>query len=262
MAEETYFTDGAAYERRMGRWSRAAGAIFLDWIAVPRGARWLDVGCGTGVFTELVVDSCAPATVAAVDPAAAQIELARSKPVAARADFRVADSQALPFRGDSFDVIASALVINFIPDRARALAEMRRVGRPGALVAGFVWDFAGERTPTSPARIGLNQIGVRPPPAPGTPESRLEALESLFAAAGLKDIDTLPIDVMMTFADFDDYWETQTPKFSASGKAIASLSDTDRGRLIGILRASLRTGPDGSVSYSARANAVKARVPE
>lgn len=262
MAQETSFADGAAYERRMGRWSRAAGEIFLDWIAPPKGARWLDVGCGTGIFTELVVDSCAPATVAAVDPAGAQIELARTKPVAARAGFRVADAEALPYQDDSFDVVASALVINFIPNRARALAEMRRVGRPGGLVAGFVWDFAGERSPTSPARIGLNRIGVRPQPAPGTPESRLEALESLFAAAGLKEIATLPIDVTMTFANFDDYWGTQTPKFSASGRAIASLSEYDRGQLIGILRASLRTRSDGSVSYSARANAIKARVPE
>jgi len=261
MAQETHFTDGAAYERRMARWSRAAGAIFLDWVAPRKGARWLDVGCGTGVFTELVVEKCSPATVIAVDPAAAQIELARSKPVAARADFRVADAQTLPFPDGTFDVVASALVINFIPDRPRALSEMRRVGCPGSLVAGFVWDFAAERTPASPARTALNRIGVKPPPVPGTEESRLEALESLFAAAGLRDIATRSIDVTMSFADFEDYWGTQTPTYSASGKAIAALSEYDRQTLIQLLQAGLPADPDGSVSYPARAHAIKARVP-
>jgi SAM-dependent methyltransferase len=139
------FDDGAAYECFMGRWSRAVGATFLRWVAPPRGAYWLDVGCGTGVFTELVLDTCAPASIVAVDPAAAQIDHARKQAVARRADFRIADAQTLPFPDGAFDVVASALVINFIPDRPRALAEMRRVARPGGTVAGYVWDFAAGR---------------------------------------------------------------------------------------------------------------------
>ena len=98
------------------------GAVFLDWLAAPRKAAWLDVGCGTGAFTTLIVKTCKPARVAAVDPGAAQIEFARLQPVAKRADFRVADAQTLPFSDGTFDVVASALVINFIPDRARAVA--------------------------------------------------------------------------------------------------------------------------------------------
>lgn len=261
MAQDTYFTDGAEYERRLGRWSRAAGVIFLDWIAPPRGVRWLDVGCGTGVFTELVLDTCAPAGIAAVDPAAAQIELARSKPVSARADFRVADAQTLPFPNEAFDIVASALVINFIPDRARALAEMRRVSCPGGLVAGYVWDFAAERAAGSPLRRGLRHLGVKLPPNPGAEDSRLEALDALFAGAGLKDIATRTIDVTMSFADFGEYWRTQTPTINPVGEAVASLSESDRQRLMDLLRASLPAGPDGRVSYTARANAVKARVP-
>src|SRR5688572_18283770 len=135
MADAYHFDDGAAYETFMGRWSRAAGAVFLEWIGAPRNARWLDVGCGTGVFTELVLDTAFPAAVSAVDPTAKQIEHARSRPVGQRVDFQVGDAQALPFPDDAFDVVVSALVINFIPDRAKALAEMRRVGRPGAIVA-------------------------------------------------------------------------------------------------------------------------------
>lgn len=261
MAQNTQFTDGAAYERFMGRWTRAVGTIFLDWVAPSAGARWLDIGCGTGVFTELVLETCSPATVVAVDPATAQIELARSKPVARRADFRVADAQSLPFPNAAFDVVASALVINFIPDRPKAIAEMRRVGRPGGAVAGYVWDFAAERSANFPIRVGLRRIGAQPPHTLGTEDSRLEALSSLFAGAGLKDIATRAIDVTVSFPNFDDFWSTQAPTFNPVGKVIAALSETDRKRLIETVRAILPAAADGSITYSARANAVKARVP-
>ena len=81
-----HFDDGAAYERFMGRWSRAVGSAFLNWLAPPAGAHWLDVGCGTGAFTELVLDTCSPAAVSAVDPAKAQIDYVNRQPVAQRAE--------------------------------------------------------------------------------------------------------------------------------------------------------------------------------
>lgn len=260
--DEQYFSDGAAYERFMGRWTRAAGTVFLDWVAPPSAARWLDLGCGTGVFTELVVETRSPATVVAVDPSAAQIEVARKKPVAQRVDFRVADAQTLPFSNGAFDIVASALVINFIPDRPRALAEMSRVCHPGGVIAGYVWDFAAQRGPSSPIRFGLQQVGAEPPPAPGTEDSRLEALTSLFAGAKLTDIATKTIDVTMSFPDFNDFWQSQTPGYSPTGKTLAALSKTDREKVIASVRAKLPAGPDGSIIHSARANAIKARVPE
>lgn len=262
MAQDAFFTDGAAYERRMARWTRAAGAIFLDWVAPPSGLRWLDVGCGTGAFTELVLEMCSPAALVAVDPSAAQIEVARNKYVAQRADFRVADAQSLPYADGSFDVVASALVINFIPDRPRALAEMRRVGAPGGLVAGYVWDLIAGPSPSYPIRTGLSRIGIKFPPIPGTEDSHLDALGSLFAAGGLVDIATRTIDVTTTFPDFDDFWRMQTPTYNPVGKVVASLSESDRAKLMEAVRAIAPASSDGSISYSARANAIKARVPD
>jgi ubiquinone/menaquinone biosynthesis C-methylase UbiE len=77
MAEhQIRFDDGAAYERMMGAWSRLAGGIFLDWIAPRPGLRWVDVGCGNGAVTELVVERCAPAEVHGIDPSEGQLKYA------------------------------------------------------------------------------------------------------------------------------------------------------------------------------------------
>ena len=170
----------------MGRWSRAVAPAFLDWVAPPSGARWLEVGCGTGVFTELVVDTCAPAMVSAVDPSSAQIDHARRQPVARRVDFRVGDAQALPFADGAFDVVAAALVINFIPDRPRALGEMRRVARAGGIVAGYVWDFAAERSPSGPLRVGMRQFGTDVPELPGTRDSSLRRARLAVSGGGFR----------------------------------------------------------------------------
>jgi SAM-dependent methyltransferase len=263
MADPTVtFDDGAAYERFMGRWSRAAGAIFLDWVTPPKGGRWLDIGCGTGAFTQLVLDTCSPAAVVAVDPSSAQIDYVRKQPAAKRSEFRVADAQALPFPDGAFDVVASALVINFIPDRPRALAEMRRVSRPGGVVATYVWDLAAGRSTAWPLIQGMRQIGVAPPLAPGAAASSIEALKSLFEEAGLEEIATRSIDVTVAFPSFDDFWQSQTPPFSPSGQVISKLPEAQRPELAASVQAILPIRSDGSIAYSARANAIKACVPK
>jgi ubiquinone/menaquinone biosynthesis C-methylase UbiE len=256
------FDDAESYERFMGQWSRAVGMQFLEWLAPPKHARWLDVGCGTGAFTELILDTCSPAAVVAIDPSPVQIEHARGQPIGLRAEFHVADSQALSFPDGSFDVVASALVINFIPNRPKALAEMRRVAAPGAMVGGYVWDFTGNGEPYAPVRRALSQNEIELPPTAGAEDSSLDALNALFGRAGFKDIATKAIRVARTFADFDDFWQANTPRFHHVGKAtIEGLSDAQRNRVIEATRSGLPTGPDGSITCSARANAIRARAP-
>src|SRR5215470_13462080 len=91
------FDDGESYERLMGRWTRLAGEVFLDWLDIPANLRWLDVGCGNGAFTEALIARCAPGEVLAVDPSEGQLAFARKRPATSLARFRTGDAQALPF---------------------------------------------------------------------------------------------------------------------------------------------------------------------
>ena len=256
------FDDSAGYERLMGRWSRAVGRIFLDWVSPPQGARWLEIGCGTGVFTELALEKCSPSALSAIDPAQTQIDHAKQRSATRHADFQVADAIAIPFPNASFDVIVSALVINFISDRPRALAEMRRVARPGAMVAGYVWDFAEELSPSGLFRRGLRRFGVPVPDLPGASDSSIAALTKLFETAGFDTITTTAIEVALPYTDFDDFWQAQTSNFSPTTKAINAMSDGERAALIAALSAALPRNPDGGITYSARANAIRALVPD
>ena len=132
MAEpQIRFDDGAAYERMMGVWSRLAGEVFLDWLAPRPGLRWIDVGCGNGAFTELIVERHAPAEVQGIDPSEGQLAYARTRPTTRIAQFRQGDAMALPFPSHTFDVAVMALVIFFVPDPRKGVAEMVRVAAPG-----------------------------------------------------------------------------------------------------------------------------------
>jgi ubiquinone/menaquinone biosynthesis C-methylase UbiE len=205
-----FFTDGAAYERMMGRWSRAVGGIFLDWLALPPGLSWLDVGCGTGAFSRLVLDRCAPRKVAAADPSEDQIAYARTTPAAKQVTFQVADAQSLPFGDAEFDVAAMALVISFIPDPAKAIAEMKRVAKPGGTVATYVWDFLSGGSTLQPLRQAIEAVGVEVPPTPGQENSSGERLDAFFKAAALDQVATRAIEIDVSYPDFDTYWTSQT----------------------------------------------------
>lgn len=255
------FDDSTAYERAMGRWSRAAAPIFLEWLAPHAGARWLDVGCGTGILAHALLELCSPAAVVGIDSAAAQVRQASRGPAGRGASFHVADARRLPFSAASFDIVASSLVLNFISERQQALAEMRRVTRADGAVAVYVWDFAEELSPSGPLRRAMRRFGVPVPPIPGTAESRMEALGALFQEAGLEQIETRGIDICLAYSDFDDFWQAQTPSYAPTTKIIASMTESERARLKRAVRDQLPAAPGGMIEYFARANAVKARVP-
>ncbi len=259
MAEaKSHFTDGEAYERQMGRWSRVAGEAFLDWLSLPEGLRWLDVGCGTGSFTDLVFDRYAPGAVSAVDPAEDQIAYARGRPWGSRVDFRVGTAETLPFSDNEFDVAVMALVITYLSDSGKAIAEMKRVVGPGGTVATYWWNRPGH--PHEPLFGALEAMDVEPSRSGGQ-RDRLDILGDLFEASGLDGIASHMIEIQPTFNDFDDYWASQTLLANRYVRAIRKMSKTDVDRLKASLRERL-ADEDGRIVYTARAVAIKGQVPE
>lgn len=256
----TLFADGAAYERRMGRWSRLVGEIFLDWLAAPVGLRWLDVGCGNGAFTEVLIARCAPAAVRAIDPSEGQISYARSRQGTGLAEFRVGDAQALPYADRSFDAAAMALAISFIPDPLKAAREMMRVVKPKGLVATYMWDLPGGGVPTAPMYRTLQSLGIAVS-LPGTEVSRREGMQALWAKAGLESVETRVIRIPVTYASFDEFWESYKVPEGPTGLAIRKMSPPEIEHLKVRLREHLPSSADGSISYEAFANAVRGRAP-
>jgi ubiquinone/menaquinone biosynthesis C-methylase UbiE len=255
------FSDGAAYERMMGRWSRVIGRSFLDWLNLPAGLRCLDVGCGNGAFTEELIARCAPATVMALDPSEDQIAYARQRPGTKSAEFRVGDAQALPFDDDSYEAATMALVIAFLSDPAKAVTEMARVVRPGGLIAIYMWDIRGGGVPIHPLYDALKSIGMTPGTQPNPEASRREVMQELWQKAGLQSVEMCVLRVPVVFSNFDDFWESTTVPVGPQGKVIAAMSPNAREQLRARTREQLPIAADGRIAYEAFANAAKGRVP-
>ena len=246
------------YERFMGRWSRAIGEKFLAWLGAPRNARWLDIGCGTGALSHLILRHAAPASLTGIDPSPEQIAFVREQ--IPGHTFEVGDSMAMRFGDDAFDVVASALVLHFIPDRAKAFAEMNRVLASGGLVGGYTWkrtadyDFAAYW----PMLRGAEQVGGKALRSATVPEGSIEGMCASLKAAGFTEVAATEIEVAQTYTSFNDYWQSQTHPSSPSGKTVAALGESQRAKLRELLRETMPAA-DGTVTYSATAIAGKGR---
>jgi len=255
------FDDGAAYERGMGVWSGLAGNVFLDWLAPSPGWRWVDVGCGNGAFTELLMQRHAPAEVQGIDPSEAQLAFARTRPGVAGATFQQGDAMALPFEAARFDAAIMALVIFFVPEPAQGVAEMVRVVRPGGLVAAYAWDMAGGGFPFRPVQEEFRALGFTPAMPPSADASRLDILNRLWTEAGLTAVQTRQITVQRQFADFDDFWAANTGMGNQKA-TLATMPPADVEAMKSRLRAALPTDSQGRVTHTARANAITGIVPD
>jgi SAM-dependent methyltransferase len=254
---------GATYEEFMGRWSRLLAPRFVSWLQVPQGLHWLDVGCGTGALAKAIGEAAGPASVLGCDPAEPFVEFARRHSQDRRVAFAKAEVGSLPSRRGGFGCIASLLALNFFPDPAAAMGEMRSRAAPEGTVAACVWDY----------REGMESLrrfwdaacevdatareldeGVRFPLCqPG-------ALVDLFRDAQLRDVACDPIEIVTRFSSFEDYW---TPLLGGTGPApsyVASLHDERRAALARSLEGTLPRNADGTMDLTARAWAIRGTV--
>jgi SAM-dependent methyltransferase len=255
---------GSPYEQYVGRWSRRVAPLFLSWLSISPGRRWLDVGCGTGALCAAIVDRCSPSSVVGVEPSEGFLKSAKEN-LAGRAALHQGSATAIPLGDASVDVVVSGLVLNFVPDQRAALIEMARVTGKGSTIAAYVWDYAGKMELMRffwDAAMELDPNAAKLDEGVRFPLCRPEALKELFANAGLEAVEVKPIDIPTPFADFDDYWQ---PFLGGQGPAPAyamSLDETARGRLRDRIRGRLPTAANGSISLTARAWAARANVAE
>ena len=252
-----------AYDRFVGRYGPALARSLIDRIGVRPEWSVLDVGCGPGALAAVLAGTVGARNVAAVDP---------SEPFARAcgervpgADIRVASAESLPFADGSFDATLSQLVVNFLQDPAAGLREMRRVTRPGGLIAASVWDYAGEMTMLRTfwdAAVDLDPAGAGPlDEGRRMPYSRPDGLAQLWSDAGLLEVATDAIVVRAEYEDFEDLWVPFTTGVGPAGAYCASLSDVEREALK--LSYHRRLGsPDGGFELTARAWMACGSVPE
>lgn len=255
---------GDRYEDYMGRWSRLVARKFVAWLALPPALRWLDVGCGTGALTQVILEDGAPASVVGLDPSEGFIASARSRVKDARASFQIGAAHAIPLDDAAVDAVVCGLVINFTPDPAQALADMTRVVRPGGTVAAYVWDYAAGM---QMIRLFWDAATALDPSAQALDEGRRfpictpAALLKLWNACGLDQAVCCSLDEPTVFKSFDDYWSPFLGRQGPAPTYCAALTDDGRAKLRDRLKALVPVESDGSIRLVARAFAVRAVRP-
>ena len=250
-----------AYEQVMGRWSRRLAPLLIRFGGLADGDRVLDVGCGTGSLTFVLPEIANVAAVAGIDQAEIYVNHARARNTDPRITIQQADARALPFGDASFDRAFSMLVLQFIPDAPRAVAEMRRVVRPGGTVTAAVWDsYSG-----TPHLRMMWDIAAVLDPALERPLFRFlsapDEMANAWREAGLVDVEQTSLLIRMEFSCFDDYWLPITIE-GPGAQFIGGLSDAARATLTEhVRRAYCANRPDGPRSFASVAWACRGTVP-
>lgn len=254
----TFATSGEAYDSFMGRYSRPLASIFVDSAGVAAGQSVLDVGCGPGALTEVLVDQLGAESVSAFDPSPPFVEACTQR--CPGVDVRLGRAEAIPFDDNRFDAALSQLVLHFVTDPEAAAAELRRVVRPGGTVAACVWDFDDEM---EMLRHFWDAALTVDPDAPDDARtlrfgSEHEVAE-LFTAAGLSDVVETTLEVTAAYSGFDDLWNGFLAGIGPAGSYCVSLNDPDRKAVRDEFFERIGA-PTGSFDLSAVARAASGRV--
>jgi ubiquinone/menaquinone biosynthesis C-methylase UbiE len=258
--------DAAGYEQLMGRWSRKLAPLFIDFAGVSDGEKILDVGCGTGSLTFALVRAADLEEIAALDYSPVFVEEAIRRNTDPRIKIRQADACSLPFEDGTFDRALALLVLHFVPEASKAVAEMSRVVRPGGVVAAAVWDHLGGMpgmrmmvdTVAALSEGGRQLRGrycFQPMMQPGE-------MKRTFVEQDLVDVTETQLMIRMDYQSFDDYWAPIAAGEGPLGKYVAALDATERARTDDAVRDAYEAGrPDGPRSFANVAWACRGIVP-
>ena len=251
---------GIAYEKFMGRWSTLVAQRFLSWLAIAPARSWLDVGCGTGSLTKLILETYQPNEIVSIDSSIDFIAHAQRSITDLHVHFSVGLAQSLDLDENSIDAVVSGLVLNFVPQPEAAILEMLRVTKPGGKIGIFVWDYASGMQMLRyfwDAAVELDNNAKKFDEGIRFPLCQEEQLVSLLQAVGCKQVEATAFEVKTVFEDFDDYWQPFLGNVGPAPSYTMSLNESDRQKLADKLRNSLPIDHNGSISLTARAWAVK-----
>jgi SAM-dependent methyltransferase len=251
----TFEVSGDAYDRFMGRYSRPLAADLADWLEVGPGQRAIDVGCGPGALTSILVDRLGADHVRAVDPSTSFVEACRER--FPGVDVREGAAELLPFGDATCDIAAACLVVHFMSDPVGGVREMRRVTRPGGWVGATVWDLAGSRAPMWPLWEAVAELQPEHPGEREFPGGSRAGLVAILEDAGLRGVEAVELPVTVTHPSFEEWWEPYLHGVGPAGDAVAALGPDGRVRLEEVLRRRLGDGPFDltAVAYAARGRA-------
>lgn len=257
------FNNAQVYDTYVGRWSRLVARQFIAWINPAPGLSWFDMGAGTGILTEVILQQADPAKIIGVDLSPEFIDLARQRIHDSRVEFKIEDAAKIAFEAPQFDAAVAGLVLNFLPAPEQAVKTMTQAVKSGGIVAAYVWDYGGQMEmmrhfwdaaakvdPASTAMDAGQQFAIAKP----------ENLRSAFQAAGLTDVNVIPIDVQTQFKDFDDYWLPFQAAQGSVSKYLHGLNDKTRTAIADQLKRQLPIADDGTITLIARAWAAKGQV--
>ena len=227
------FADAVSYEHFMGRWSRLIAPLFVEFSRIRDGDRVLDIGSGTGPLAEAIVTSKPSCRIIGIDPSAEYVSFAESRIKSPNLKFEVGDARKLSYPAAQFEVTTSLLVLNFIPDISKAMAELRRVTRPGGTIAAAIWDY-GDRMQM--LRFFWDAAIVLDPSTEQIDEKhmplcRAGELSQLFQEVGLAEVQEQPLEITLNFSSFEDYWNPFLEGQGPAGAYVARLSEVKKSAL-------------------------------